>query len=78
MNILINKTIQNVPKSIYEHFGDHMYDEDAIDGHSMQLLKLVLEKYFKIGIHHETRTTLDANTVRIRSVLTKTVLFRNQ
>lgn len=77
--ILINNCLRVLPGNIYDHFGDHLYDEDIISDHFMDLIKLILKKYFNIRIYHETVKRQDVNVSnRVRSMLTKTILFKNQ
>lgn len=49
---LINNTLQNLNCSVYDVFGDHVFDS-LLDNHSIMLTKLILNKYFNIRIHHE-------------------------
>lgn len=77
--IFINKTFSSLPPNIYEHFGDHIFEDDPIDGHAPTLIKLILKVYFKIRVHHETSKHLDTTVKsRVRSMFTKTTLFKNQ
>lgn len=77
--IFINKTFQALPSNIYDHFTDHLFEDDPIDGHAPSLIKLILKVYFKIRIHHETSKHLDTTLRnRVRSMFTKTTLFKNQ
>lgn len=79
VNILISKTVQNFSINILEYFGDHIFDEDPLENHCMEIVKLVLKNYFNIRIHHEVSKKLDVNKQnRIRSLNTKTILFKNQ
>nr|CAI5850657.1 unnamed protein product [Callosobruchus analis] len=57
---------------------NHFYDEDPLTGHATTLFKLLLKKYFTLRIHYECMKNLDSNTMRVRSSLTKTILFKNQ
>ncbi|VEN56482.1 unnamed protein product [Callosobruchus maculatus] len=78
LTLLITNTICNLPVEVYDGFGDHLYDEDPLTGHATTLFKLLLKKYFTLRIHYECMKKLDANTMRVRSSLTKTILFKNQ
>nr|CAH7719660.1 unnamed protein product [Callosobruchus chinensis] len=72
--ILIKNTLETVSSNILDKFEHHMLEDDPINGHSVNLIKLISEKYFKIRIHYETMKKLDqAKKVRIRSVYTKTL-----
>lgn len=79
MPILIRNTMKLLSSSILTHFNDHFFEDDPIDGHTFTLIKLILKHYFNLRIHHETVKKHDlSKNVRIRSVLTKTILFRNE
>ncbi|VEN48358.1 unnamed protein product [Callosobruchus maculatus] len=76
---LKNNTIKTLPSAILNHFNHHLYDDDPVDGHAIQLIKLILNNYFKLRIHHETAKNMDLSTKnRVRSILTKTILFKHE
>lgn len=76
---LISNAIKNLPVYIFECFGDHLFEEDPLEGHCMTLVKSILRHYFNIRIHYEISKKLDLNKKnRIRSVNTKLILFKNQ
>jgi hypothetical protein len=78
-NILINSTIRNLPLTLFDDFAEHMVTENILNNHCLQLIKLILEKYFKLRLHHETTRLNDADTGnRVRSMLAKTILFKGQ
>ncbi|CAH1981929.1 unnamed protein product [Acanthoscelides obtectus] len=69
-------TIKTLPPEILSHFEHHLFDDDPVDGHAVQLIKLILHHYFKLRIHHETAKNMDLSAkTGVRSVLTKTILF---
>lgn len=77
--LLISNTTKNFPMSVYTDFGDHYFDDEPMDSHLSKLTKLILGKYFKIRIHHETSKNLENyQKNRVRSLLNKTILFRGQ
>nr|CAI5829073.1 unnamed protein product [Callosobruchus analis] len=79
VHVLINSSFRNLPADIMNYFGSHFLDFEPLSTHFTDLLKLILKKYFNIRIHHETRKRLDNNIGnRVRSMLTKTILFKNQ
>ncbi|VEN42830.1 unnamed protein product [Callosobruchus maculatus] len=79
LQVLINSSFRNLPANIMNYFGSHVLDFEPLSSHFTDLLKLILKKYFNIRIHHETRKRLDNNIGnRVRSILTKTILFKNQ
>lgn len=75
--ILINVTIENIPSRIYDLFGDHIFDEEPLENHSLGLVKLILKNYFNMRLHYECNKKQD-NVCRIRHRLTKNILFQNQ
>lgn len=79
MDKLTASTLRHLPITVFDHFGDHLFDMEPLSDHFMNLIKLILKKYFTIRIHHETKKRLDLNAgTRVRSFLTKTILFKNQ
>lgn len=77
--ILIVKTLQTLPPSIWNYFNDHLYVDEILNDHHIQLVKLILKTFFKIRIHYETVKNLEKlRTNRIRSINTKLILFRNE
>jgi hypothetical protein len=49
-NILINSTIRNLPLTLFDDFAEHMVTENILNNHCLQLIKLILEKYFKLRL----------------------------
>lgn len=77
--ILILNTLKMLPVSIWDYFDDHIYVDEILNDHHIQLVKLILKNYFKIRIFYETVKKLEISKKdRIRSIHTKLVLFRNQ
>lgn len=76
--LIINQTLRNLPTTTYDVFGDHIFDFDQDNYHPVELLKLILKKYVSIRIHHETKKMKDFGQDRVRSLLTKTILFKGQ
>lgn len=77
-NLLIHQVLRNLPPTIFQHFGDHIFDLDEDNYHPLEVIKLILKKYVNIRIHHETKKFQDLKQTRVRSVLTKTILFKHQ
>lgn len=78
-NLLVHCTMAILPSNILNYFGDHLYDGDHVDGHVNTLIKLILGKYFLIRVHYETKKKADfCSKNRVRNILTKTILFKNQ
>ena len=66
----------NVP-DLFISLSQHCLEQDPLDGHIMQLIKLILKKYFNIRLHHITASGNEIQN-RIRHKLTKTIIFSNQ
>lgn len=77
--VLIKNAFELLPSTILDKFNDHLFDDDPVESHAFWLIKLVLRKYFTIRIHHETAKKMDViKKYRVRSILTKTILFKHQ
>lgn len=77
--ILVLGTLKNLPIVIWDSFGDHLFDDDIMSNHHIELVKLILKNYFNIRIYHETAKNLDQiKKNRSRSLNTKLILFRNE
>lgn len=76
---LINTCLRYLPLNIYDLFGDHRFDSEPLADHCLIISKLILEKYIDIRIYHEVSKiqNLDKRP-RVRSWLTKSILFQNQ
>lgn len=78
IEILVLNSLRQIPSLLFEYFGDHFYEDELLDSHGIQLIKLILKHYFTIRIHHENFKGLELSTKsRVRSINTKTILFRN-
>lgn len=78
-DILILNTLKLLPSSIWNCFGDHVFDDEIFSDHHIQLVKLILKQYFKIRIYYETVKKIDCEKQnRVRSLSTKLILFRNE
>lgn len=79
LELLVTQTMNVLPSSILDNFGDHIYDDDSITGHHFDLIKSILKSFFKLRIHHETMKQLDIQKKnRSRSINTKSILFRGE
>lgn len=78
LKMLVNKIMANIPSSLLNVFGDHLYDDEPVSNHGILLSELIITKYLNIRIHHEASTNNDKMQYRIRSLLTKTITFKNQ
>lgn len=66
-------------KQWFSSLNQHILDGDALDNHIYKLCKDVVELYIKIRIHHmikEKNRKMSAE--KVRNVLTKLILFKNQ
>ena len=57
--------------------SNHIYNQNPINNHLIQIIKLIFKTYFTIRIHHLNKTNNQPKE-RIRSHLTKLVHFRLQ
>lgn len=79
IEILVIKCLRNMNKSVFKCLHDHMFDEDAQGNHVIFLIKIIIAKYLKLRFHHKANSINDLrNNKRVRSVLTKQILFSNQ
>ena len=76
--IIVLKSLRNMPVSVFESLGQHLLEDDPLNGHTLQLSKLISQKYLNLRLHHESKKINECNKNRIRSILTKTILFKNQ
>ncbi|XP_025199233.1 uncharacterized protein LOC112598200 [Melanaphis sacchari] len=79
MEVLVIKCLRNMNKSVFKSLHDHMFDEDAQGNHIISLVKIIIANYLKLRLHHKADSINDVrNNKRVRSVLTKQILFSNQ
>lgn len=76
--LFIRETMMSFPAEWFVEFENHLYDSEPLSNHLVLLAKIIIEKYFEIRIHHDMSLLDDSRQARIRSKLTKTVLFKNQ
>lgn len=57
--------------------SNHIYNQDPINNHLIQLIRDIFKTYFNIRIHHFNSSRSQPKE-RIRSHFTKLVHFRNQ
>lgn len=77
--ILVIKCLQNMNKLGFKCLHDHMFDEDAQGNYVISLIRIVIAKYLKLRFRHRINSIYDLrNNKRVRSVLTKQILFVNQ
>jgi len=79
IEILVIKCLRNMNKSVFKCLHDHMFDEDSQGNHVIFLVKFIIAQYLKLRFHHKANSINDLrNNKRVRSVLTKQILFSNQ
>lgn len=79
IDTLTKKAFQMVTPKILHHFNQHLLETDFLDGHVILLIKLILKKYFNLRVYHETVKRSDyLKRNKIRSIFTKTILFRHE
>lgn len=66
-----------VPTSIFSNLVDHSLEQSFEDNHRILLKKAICKSYLTIRIHHITKQEY-ALRDKIRSFLTKTILFKGQ
>jgi hypothetical protein len=76
---VVLRVMPQVHRNTFQSLRSHMYEEVPEGNHVIALMKVIVQKYCKIRIHHMTNCTNDTfDTRRVRTILTKTVLFRNE
>jgi len=76
LNTLLVKTVRKVPSNIFSNTS-HLFDQSYLNDHRLQLIKIILNKYFKSRCIHYSNSK-NANVKRIRSKFTKLILFKSQ
>ncbi|CAI6353747.1 unnamed protein product [Macrosiphum euphorbiae] len=74
INYLIVKTMSNINiKKLFNCLNEHILSQSPINNHVLQIIK----KYIVIRLHHHNKE-LSQPKLRIRSHLTKVILFKHQ
>lgn len=60
-----------------EEMYNHILNQDVLDNHRSQLIKLVIKYFIQIRLHHETKVRSEKDS-NIRHKFTKLILFKNQ
>lgn len=71
---LISLSIRKLNNTLFVSLENHFKEEDPLQSHFLQLIKLILKTYFTI-IQHSTK---NEPSTRIRQHLTKTITFSHQ
>lgn len=75
---MINRIAQNLLQTnVLQELHAHSLDNCLFDDHRTLLLKSSSETYLTIRIHHTTKQ-ITAPIVKIRSLLTKTIILKGQ
>ncbi|KAL3237958.1 hypothetical protein MRX96_048146 [Rhipicephalus microplus] len=70
---------QSLEKRWFSQLEQHLFDVDVLDNHIYNLSKQVLELYIKIRLHHMTKErSRELVKDKVRSLLSRLVIFRNQ
>lgn len=70
---------QSLEKKWFSQLEQHLFDVDVLDNHIYNLSKQVLELYIKIRLHHMTKErNRELMKDKVRSLLSRLVIFRNQ
>jgi hypothetical protein len=71
--------MNDINSDIFNCLEEHILDESVINNHITQLSKLIINNYIKVRFHYEARNRTEGNIgFRMRSSLTKQILFANQ
>ena len=71
------KILGNLKSSVFDSIKDHQFDNDPEDNHIIKLIKTIITKYLNIRMRHALNT-LNNDKKKVRSKLTKLILFQNQ
>lgn len=63
--------------TLFLSLKDHVFDQEPLQGHIIQLIRLILKNYFTVRLHHINAGKSEI-VHRLRQKLTKTILFTNQ
>lgn len=76
LQFLLMKSLRKVTSDVFYH-KDHCFEQNYLNDHRYQLIKLIFVNFFKIRLNHAAKTK-SAVINRIRHKLTKTILFMHQ
>lgn len=78
VNFLITKSMTHIKiNNLFNCLNDHILTQSPINNHLLQIVQLIIKKYIIIRLHHHNKE-LSQPINRIRSYLTKVILFKNQ
>lgn len=73
------EVMRSINKPVFSSLNDHMFVESTLNNHVINLIKIVINRYLKIRFHYLTKTVNEELiNNRIRSVLTKRILYSHQ
>lgn len=77
MLVLLSCAMADVNSNVFESISGHIMDIEPSENHRNALIKSILFEYFKIRNHHLGKTVTETfQKGCVRSLLTKTVLFK--
>lgn len=74
---LIYQTKKLLPLTIFENIDDELGLLDSLGNHKFNLINNILSKYFSIILKHKAKSIKDKMN-RVRSHLSRTIIFKNQ
>jgi len=77
---LVNQVLSMLTTSdLFFSLNEHDMEQDVLNSHRVRLVKLICDQYFAVRFYHAGKVfTRALQGDRIRSVLTKTVIFKGQ
>lgn len=78
IQFLILKTMAHINiTNLFNCLNEHILTQSPINNHLLQIIKLIIKKYLVIRLHHHNKE-LSQPKSRIRTHLTKMILFKHQ
>lgn len=81
-NNVINKITLEAMKNIniekyFTNLSLHILDQEPLNNHVLQIIKIIINIYCKLRVHHINSSTNDIDN-KIRTYYTKLILFKHQ
>lgn len=78
IQFLMLKTMAHINiTNVFNCLNEHILTQSPINNHLLQIIKLIIKKYLAIRLHHHNKE-LSQPKSRIRTHLTKIILFKHQ
>lgn len=78
IQFLMLKTMAHINiTNVFNCLNEHILTQSPINNHLLQIIKLIIKKYLTIRLHHHNKE-LSQPKSRIRTHLTKMILFKHQ